>query len=246
MVKFWINYARTWVIIKRKQLGRRIFKISKHDYTKFAIVCQPRTGSNWLHTLLNSHPHIFSHGEILRRTLENSKSLNDLSVHSLVFGNYQEQIKAVGLKLFYEYSNNSGYAKSYQEILDDENILIIHLTRKNVLAQYISLIKAERTQIWSESSKLKGTTAIELDVDGYNIFNKDNSELKNKVREKFKHHQVLELSYEDLTMNLNKTLLKIQLFLHVRQKNLFSLLQKQSETSLKDQIINWKDFERLI
>lgn len=243
---YWVNYVRTWIIIKRKHLGRQILNTKVNNYTKFVILCQPRTGSNWLHTLLNSHPQIFSHGEILRRTLENGNTINTLSLQSLVFNHYQKQIKSVGLKLFYENFNNTDYIKPYQEIVDDENILIIHLTRKDILSQYVSLLKAEKTQVWSQSRKLNRSKGIQLDIEDFELFKKDDFELKNRMRKYFKNHKVFELSYEDLTSNLDNTLLKMQLFLHVKPIKLFSLLQKQSVTSLKEQITNWKDFEGII
>lgn len=245
-VKYWINYVHTWLIIKRKQLGKHFFHSNDNQYNKFAVVCQPRTGSNWLHTLLNSHSQIFSYGEVLRRAVNNKKTQTILNLKKLVFGPHQKQIKAVGLKIFYEYSKNTNYKKIYQGIVDDESILIIHLVRRDVLGQYLSLLKAEKSKQWSNSRALNRTKPVRINVDEFKLYTKEHLDLKNKISGAFKDHQVLEVSYEDLVDDLDNTLLKIQLFLQVKPRYLFSMLQKQSISNIKEQIINWKDLKELM
>ena len=244
-MRFWINYVRTWVIIKRKQISKLFSQSKSNEYIKFVILCTPRSGSNWLHTLLNSHPSIFSYGEILRRTKEGNQFKTNPKLQALVFKPHHHNIKAVGLKMFYEYFDDEEYKSVCKEVIADSDILIIHLTRKKTLAQYVSLKKAQKSQKWSHSGSTSFTSAILLDTKYYNRYKKDQLQLRKRVMNNFKNHQVLEISYEDLLTNSNNSMFQIQSAFRVNQRKLFSLLQKQSTTSLTKQIINWEDFEEL-
>lgn len=94
-MRFWFKYFRTWLIIKKKQL-LNLFPQSKNNYIRFAIICAPRSGSNWLHTLLNSHHNIISYGEILRKTHVNNPTQKLPTLNELVFYPHHPSIKAVG------------------------------------------------------------------------------------------------------------------------------------------------------
>lgn len=164
----------TWLIIKKKHLGKTFSTTKSTDYTKFIILCTPRTGSNWLHTLLNSHWQIFSYGEAIRRAIESETPLNQLSLETLIYTPHQTRIKAVGFKLFYEYWNDPAYKPFMQEAIKDKGIKIIHLTRNNILAQYTSLQKAEKSEIWSRSANKEAVySAIYIDQQGFELFKKE-------------------------------------------------------------------------
>ncbi len=243
-MRFWFNYLRTWLIIKEKQLGKKIFHPKSYDYTKFVILCAPRTGSNWLHTLLNSHPQIFSYGEVLRKGIEGNNLLKLPSLQHLVFTPHQEKIKAVGLKLFYEYSDDPVFMKSFQEVIDDKSIFIIHLTRNSLLSQYVSLKKAEKNQLWSQPGITKISNPIQLDRNDFFIYQAEYLRQKETIYSTFFEHTIFEISYEELNTETDKVLLQLQQFLQIKPRKLFSLLQKQSNRNLKQQILNWEDFEK--
>lgn len=240
-MRFWFKYFRAWVIIKRKQL-LNLFPRSKNNYTRFAIISAPRSGSNWLHTLLNSHPNIISYGEILRKTNLNHPSQKLPTLNDLAFYPQSPSINAVGLKLFYRYLDNDIFGKSFQEALDDTDITIIHLIRKDILAQYTSLKRAEISLRWSQARSVNKTKPIYINPEGYKAHRKELLDMRKKINKAFKNHPLLEISYEDLNEHLDETLIEVQQFLGVQTRKLFSLLHKQSSGSLKDQIKNWIDF----
>ena len=138
-------HLHTWLIIKRKQL-LNFFPGKGRHFTKFVIVCAPRSGSTWLHTLLNSHAQIFSYGEILRETCEVNPQKQLPSLEELVFYPHHASIQAVGLKVFYEYKTNEPFRRSFQDIAADPSVCIIHLIREDKAAQFKSLKQAEATQ----------------------------------------------------------------------------------------------------
>jgi len=244
-MSFWLKYLQTWLIIKKKTYGKYFSKSSCH-YTKFAIVCAPRSGSNWLHTLLNSHPNIISKGEILRTTYELNQSLQLKTLNQLVFNAQHASIKAIGLKLFYHYLNDRIYGSYFQEIIDNPTILIIHLRRNNLLAQYTSLKKAELTNKWSHSAITTDYSSIKVNKEEFLLYQKNQLEIQNTISTVFVKHRVVEVCYEDLQAQPEKVLLELQQFLNVKPSKLFSLLQKQSSAPLKDQISNWNDFKDII
>ena len=117
-MEYWFRFLLAWLIIKKKQI-LTLFPSPEKSFTKFAIVCTPRSGSTWLHTLLNSHTHIISYGEILREKLEANPNQQLPSLEELIFHPHHTTIQAVGLKVFYEYQTATPFQKSFQEIVDD-------------------------------------------------------------------------------------------------------------------------------
>ncbi len=192
------------------------------------IVCAPRSGSTWLHTLLNSHPQIISHGEILRETYEVNANTQLPSIDKIVFHPHHKSIQAVGLKLFYEYESNEAYQKSFSEIVKDKTVCIIHLVREDKPSQFKSLKRAEATQQWS-SGKTTNQIPI-ISIDPVDLMNYQGNLFKSEqqINELFQHHPILKIKYEDLLSDQENILTKIQNFLNVEPRKLFSLLKKQS------------------
>ncbi|MDH5475290.1 MAG: sulfotransferase [Cyclobacteriaceae bacterium] len=243
-MNYWIKYIFTFLIIKKKQFDKLFFSLKKNEYTKFVILCAPRSGSNWLHTLLNSHAQIFSYGEILRRRFEKAPTQVILPLDQLVFSPHQKQVKAVGLKLFYHYLNENNYRQSFQEIVNDTSIKIIHLTRKKTLEQYLSLIKAQESKKWSQSQSSTKFASIHINPNEFYEYKHNQSINEQAVLKVFEKHKIFTLTYEDLYSKPEGLLEELQLFLKVKPTKLFSLLTKQATGNFKDSILNWKDFEK--
>ncbi len=179
-----------------------------------------------LHTYLNSHSEILSHGEIIRIKLE--QGVEEVSIEEYVYMPMSKTIKAVGLKLFYEYQDKKGYNQVFEEVMGDTNINIIHLMRKDMRKQLESLKKAEKTGIWSstlkENKEDEGVNIPDIEFKEY----EDNQKaIMQSVKERLKNHQVIEVYYEDLVDDPKVVLDNIQDFIKVDKKPLFTLLQKQ-------------------
>jgi len=226
MIKFW-NYIRTWVTVRRKNIWRIISRSKNAKFTKFAIICAPRSGSTMLHTYLNSHPQILSHGELIRRKLERGET--NISLYEHIFVPVTKKIKAVGVKLFYEYEEKEGYKKSFGEILEDNEVKIVHLMRKDFRRQYDSLKRARQTGVWSSTLKNLEPDEVEVHESEYEQHEQMQKMHITRFKKRLSSHQMIEVYYEDLTSNPKKLLKAIQEFLGVEPRQLFTLLEKQGK-----------------
>lgn len=144
---------------------------------RFVVLAAPRTGSNWLCTLLDSHPEILCHHEIFNP----ERILYSLSCRgSLDLGTPEERdgdplrlidlvwradfgYRAVGFKL-----NRGQNPTVFREVLADPNIRKIVIRRDNRIKTYVSEIIAERTGEWEsypgmELGKQKAHVAVDLE-----------------------------------------------------------------------------------
>ncbi len=234
---YWFTYLKAWTIIKRKWLYHILFGANSLDYTRFAILCTSRSGSTWLHTLLNAHPHIVSKGEVVFQHHKLSKAFH---LEKDVFHAYPSVVKAVGLKVFYGLDNDI-YDPTFQGIIDDPKIKVIHLVREDKLSQFVSLQLAKKNHEWSHQKNSRRNT-VRLELPDFLEFNVAQLNLQSKIDQDF-DGRILSVSYEDLVSNQSETLDRVQEFLKVKQRRLFSALKKQSTVHLKNQIENWSDFE---
>ena len=216
------RYFSTWLKLKVKGMKSGLTK-QHGNYSKFIILCSPRTGSTLLHTYLNSHPNINSLGEILRKQKENNRFLNT-SPFKLTGAN----IEAVGLKYFYSYQKEKSYSIISNELIIDKSIKVIHLIRKDVKAQFKSLKIAETTGQWNSHKKNILAEKIEVEVVALDQFKLELESQQKVVVDKFSEHSMLTVTYEDLTEDSEKVLGNVQRFLDVKVRLLSSLLVKQS------------------
>lgn len=125
--------------------------------TRFVILAAPRTGSNWLCTLLDSHPRVLCHREIF----------NPGGIHvalsfegALDLGGRDERDRdpaaalrrvwatgrgraAVGFKL-----NRESTPGAFAPVLDDRDVKKVVLRRRNRVRTCVSELVAERTGAW--------------------------------------------------------------------------------------------------
>ena len=241
-MRYYFQYLRTYLIIKRKQLLNAISLAKRNDYTAFALLCEPRSGSTLLHTYLNAHTQVLSYGEVLRMEREKGNKTNTL-VSDLVFRPHARQIKAVGLKLFYEYVDHLDYRDSFVQIVQRKDVKIIHLVRNNLLELYVSLKTAEQTNVWSTTQPSGKSIPIQVDVNDYQKFVSLHRQHQAHFIELFTDHAVLTVTYEALAEYPQQTLLTVQKFLGVEPQNLFTLLTKQSHGPVSARISNYAEVE---
>lgn len=222
-----LTYLQAWSIIKRKQILNFISANSK-SFTKFAIVCAPRCGSTWLHTLLNSHFQIVSYGEIVREAHAAKPGKPLAALDELVFHAHHSSIQAVGLKIFYEYEDEPDFKKQFREVVDDNTIHIIHLTREDKEAQFQSLKRALATQQWSAGRRISQDPPVAIDSDELRKYQSNLIVKEGYIDELFQHHLLIKVKYEDLLSNHEVVMTTIQHFLNVSRRHLFSVLKKQS------------------
>lgn len=217
---------KTIYLTRKKQLISKFCPVKSTPETTFIILCKPRTGSTLLHTLLNSHPNIYSYGEILRRVGINNTGY---SVNKDVFKKLPKSIKAVGLKVFYQYSEDERFKYFFDEIHQNQQVKVIHLERLNDLDTFISLKHAEFTNQWSKNNYSPDTkvSGLKPELSELKEYLKDSCQLKKSMLDAFDKHQCLNIHYEELVNEQAGCLQKIQKFLNVPEKKLFTILKKQ-------------------
>ncbi|WP_422362219.1 sulfotransferase domain-containing protein [Reichenbachiella sp.] len=212
------------MVLKRKWLLEKWPFGHNNDFQRFVILCHPRTGSTWLHTLLNSNTRVMSYGEILTE----KKSMTKLE--EAIWSDHHSFIQAVGCKIFYEQLGDEQFCHVLGEIASNPNIKIIDLSRKDSRAAFSSLKIAKKSGTWSSTrnNQNKGNSVFiaEKESDSYT----ENLELNRaRVLHELKFHEVFSLSYEDLVRNEGREMDRVQNFLNVTPVSLFSLLRKQAD-----------------
>lgn len=135
---------------------------------RFVVLAAPRTGSNWLCTLLDSHPEVLCHHEIFNpeglhyslRLRDGSFDLGTVAERDRAPEAVLEEVwrqsrghRAVGFKL-----NRGQDERVFRRVLADPGVRTILLRRRNRIRTFVSEAIAERTGQW-ESYGGSGTDA---------------------------------------------------------------------------------------
>ena len=134
--------------------------------------------------------------------------------------------------------------KLWSYLEKDQSIYIVHLKRKNKLKSYLSLKRAFLTDQWvSYKQNSKYEKPIKLDFNDCLNYFKEISKIEKKIEKDYSKHKLISIFYEDLSKDPNSVLTKVQKFLGVENKKLYSNLKKQSSKSLSESIINYKSLK---
>lgn len=129
----------------------------KKKRANFIIYGMGRSGSNLLRTLLNSHPDLFCDNEIFNKNAvaRKNKIVQYLILHFPILYIYYKKYSSK--------TNVFGFKLHQNQLKDTEGILtklhskgwkIIHLYRKNILKQAISMKVAQQTGKWIRNAKM--------------------------------------------------------------------------------------------
>lgn len=247
---YYFQYLRTYLIIKRKQLLNAISLSKSKNYTPFVILSEPRSGSTMLHTYLNSHTEIKSYGEVLRENIEANAIATETTpyIESLAFKPHTKALKAIGLKLFYEYFEDPRYSSSFNYVINRKDVKIIYLIRRDILKVYVSLKIAQKTNVWSsvKSAGNEPRPKITIDRNDYIQFREEHLRHRRLFVTLLKDHPLLEVAYEDLVQNPQPVLKSVQQFLGVKPKALFTLLKQQNPGSVESLITNYDEVKDIV
>lgn len=247
---YYFQYLRTYLIIKRKQLLNAISLSKSKDYIPFVILSEPRSGSTMLHTYLNSHTQVKSYGEVLRENIEANAIDKETApyIDTLAFKPHTPTLKAIGLKLFYEYYKDPRYTESFRYVVNRNDVKIIFLIRRDILKVYVSLKIAQKTNVWSsvKSATNEPRPQITIDRNDYIKFREEHLRHRRLFTTLLKDHPLLEVAYEDLVQNPQPILKSIQQFLGVKPKVLFTLLKQQNPGSVESLITNYDEVKDIV
>jgi LPS sulfotransferase NodH len=227
--------------IRFRNLLIRFLSPSHSEYTRFVILCHPRTGSTLLHTYLNSHWNVISYGNLVgmdfkQRVLEKGQTV-DSFLYTETDHPYPSFIKAAGFKFFYQYSEFD-WSRFMLEFLHNHDYKVIHLRRRDHFRTAISYLLAKQTSAWSSGQVHEPVT-----LDAYEVIKamKALGEYENQFFQIAKDFNNIEVLYEELAEEPDKVLAAIQSFLNVPHRRLISVLKKQHGDSLEDVIANYQE-----
>ncbi len=243
MLKFIKDIYHHIFSIKLISKIQNIFGYKK--YQKFVVITRSRTGSNLFMSLLSSHPNINAHGEVFSKI--HNQSCQEIWKNTFV--NKHKWIKYVGFKIFYYHPLDSNDKDVWEYLKQDNSIKIIHLKRKNMLRAHISDLIAKKTNKWTKDD-LQNTSIenrkIDVDIDEcLNMFNKV-KQWEEETYKRFQNHPYIELTYEELTSDLEHKMSEIFNFLKIKNKNVYSKLKKQNPERAEELVLNFKDLKNAL
>jgi len=235
-------------------------KRTHSDYTRFIILGRSRTGSNFLRSMLGSHPGVVVYGEILKsdqavewgtdgqetggRTLKMLCEDAPRFLDEIVFRKYPLEIGAVGFKLFYYHAQDNLARPAWDYLKAHTEIHVLHIKRRNMLRTHLSRKRAELTDSWTnvDGSREKEPTVTLAYADCLADFERT-SVWEGDFDAFFAAHPKLEVIYEDLDAAPSEQLDRIQEFLSLRKRPLHPGTHKQSSLPLSQAIANYAELK---
>jgi hypothetical protein len=243
---------------------------------QFVLLASPRTGSTALRLTLARHPQIRIHGELFhalesdrtsnfeadpyvtalaKRGVDPPSSYRDGTdaaeyVMSTIFVPWEtgKNETAVGFKLFYEHARCTPSAVAlWDYLITKETIRIIHLSRRNLLAAYLSLVTAGQTGEWI---RLRGSPSVSP-PSSLNINPVELREFFDFCRAQqrwadtnFSEHLMLQLEYEtDIFAGFSNTVRTIYDFLEVPEGPVEPVTMRQALESIPRRVQNYSELK---
>jgi LPS sulfotransferase NodH len=249
---------------KRDTIERAVLKLRSipgtSRYRKFVIVGTARTGSTLLINLLKSQSHVRVFGELFRSpdaigwdvkpfatfqprqvvSLYRNDPVAFLDGH--VFRRWPRTCRAVGFKLFYYHARTPEHSIVWDYLAADPEIRVLHLRRRNMLAQYCSLRLAHETNSWTKATAPNGNPVkMSLDPQACRDHFGWVRALEEECAEYFARNDVHDVWYEDLVSDQARTVAGIQDFLGLPRHFMKPTIERQRTTPLRVAIANYDD-----
>lgn len=225
---------------------------------RFVILAAPRTGSNWVCSMLNSHPEILCHHEIFNPagihyaldhrngdldigTPEERDRAPEMILDRLWQTHFDKRV--VGFKL-----NLGQDRRVFERVLADAAIKKLVLLRRNRIRTYVSEMIAEKTGRWESydlTDSIRPTLRIDVDL----------NDLMNHIERNRRYfagisktletsgQSFLQVEYEDLMAKADWSRLLRFLGVSSRSAELKPGTRKQSHADLRELIVNFVELE---
>jgi hypothetical protein len=194
-------------------------------------------------SFLNNHPNIHVKGEIFNKL--DGKNYKDILAK--VFAKQPYNIKAKGFKIFYYHPNDDQFSGIWDDLVSMENLMVIHLKRRNIFRTLISRKIAEFQDVWavtsSNNNEIGGKKAVTFTVEELQNGFKQTRAWEKGGDEMFKKHALVSVYYEDLVSDPDGALSQITDFLDVQYMRPITDLKKQNPERLRDLVINYDELK---
>jgi len=260
-----IRRAREMVARPRPMAGRAAAGIGlrrgQRDYTRFIVLGRSRTGSNYLRSLLNSHPGVKVLGEVFRNQASLEWGLDGYPGPQRVLAEYQadpvgfmehyvfrslpRQIQAFGFKIFYYHAQSEPWNRIWTRLRDDPDLRVLHMKRRNILRTHLSRARAARSDRWVQLSQEDVAEApIRLDPEECRRDFEKTRLWETEFDRFFAGHAILQIEYEALSEDYRAQAARAQEFLGVTMRELVPQTFKQSTEPLSTAISNYEELKR--
>jgi len=230
------------------------------SYHRFIVVGTARTGSTLLTSLLNAHSQALAFGELFRsadaigwdmapfldcqgpRLLALYQADPIAFLDRKVFRRWPRSYAAVGFKLFYFHARSEAHAALWDHLAANTDILVLHIKRQNLLAQYYSLQLAHKTQVWSIPRPVAEKPApIRLEAEACREHFARLRGLEQECAALFARHAVRDVYYETLVAEQDREMDAVQDFLGLRREKLTPRIARQRTALLREAIANFDE-----
>jgi hypothetical protein len=184
-----------------------------------------------------------------------------------VFCAWPDSINAVGFKLMYTHGRGqpmwwddpddeerwnpgrkvfwNAESDLWGHLYENEEVKVVHLTRRNYLERVLSVVRAKETGKW-EAKKGSEADGHSVYVDPkfcekeFRMYDKKTKMERKKISKKRR----MEIEYENLKTEKEKEVMKIQNFLNVCNKKLTESTEKQIKKDASRVILNYDELSR--
>ncbi len=226
--------------------------------TRFVILAAPRTGSNLLCTLLDSHPEVLCHHELFNPNgifyaleyRDGSLDLGSMEARERdPFGFLQriwehpQGASCIGFKMTREQN-----AAIMQSLIEDPGVLKILLHRRNRLKTFVSEELARQTDRWEVYARdelATDTPRLHVDVESFMAHCELNERFYQEIQHALRSGRQpwIETAYEDILATPEHVRLLEFLGVEATRAKLSQSSIKQSDTDLRTHIENFRELE---
>ena len=240
-------------------IHRLAYPLLPYPSVCYVILSNGRTGSNFLVSLLSSHPQIHQYGEVIGESLLRmpgfQEKIQRAGVSRYVQNCFRKRFyrKAVGMKFLYN-QLLKGYAKRWNvgqgaAVLEflrrHPELRILHLKRRNRLKILVSfeIAKLTREYVIKDPASPRREMPVTLTPEQCQSFFKTIRENESFIESCFQPHQIKVLYYEDLASDTAAQCREILDFLELPPYELKSNIYKQSNKLLSERIQNYRELK---
>jgi LPS sulfotransferase NodH len=219
----------------------------------FVIVADLRTGSTLLSTSLDRHPQVRCRGELFHRDDLPDNGIEgldraDATAAAILRGAFRGVERARGFKAmtFLPLPSERRWPDAWDRLGAVRGLRALWLARRDRLAQYASLEVARRTGVFHPHDhdrlyRPEHRPAVTIDPRAFRAWVRERDALLARRRAQLGDVPSLELEYESLARDWERTVARVQAFLEVDVLPLAPVKRKQESRPLTEVIRNYAE-----